>query len=222
MQSIKLAPKKHPKVGYQWMSRFHRRWFRFVPAGWVSQHTTKTTIVLPERRFNLKFMWHTLSLLSLSELNLIQDDEQVIVEARVRYLSFLGIGKNVKNCAFIVHTAQDKFVAHCFRCEPSSGALCKTIEAACKVFMASSLCILDSFLLTSNFFFPFFVLLSFFCCSLQLRYQKCLDAHPANSRTSTDSQSPNSKSIGETLKNIMNTLTFKKDGSTSWKFNRSF
>lgn len=63
----------------------------------------------------------------------MQDDEQIIVEARVRYLSFLGIGKNVKNCAFIVHTAQDKFVAHAFKCEPSSGALCKTIEAACKV-----------------------------------------------------------------------------------------
>ncbi|KAG5672777.1 hypothetical protein PVAND_002871 [Polypedilum vanderplanki] len=108
------------------------------------------------------------------------DDDQTIVEARVRYLSFLGIGKNVKNCAFIVHTAQDKFIAHVFRCEPSSGALCKTIEAACK-----------------------------------LRYQKCLDAHPPNSRTSTDSQSPNSKGIGETLKNIMNTLTFKKDGSSS-------
>lgn len=61
------------------------------------------------------------------------DDDLVIVEARVRYLSFLGIGQNVKNCAFIVHTAQDKFVAHAFRCEPSSGALCKTIEAACKV-----------------------------------------------------------------------------------------
>lgn len=57
----------------------------------------------------------------------------MICEARVRYLSFLGIGKNVKNCAFIVHTAQDKFIAHVFRCEPSSGALCKTIEAACKV-----------------------------------------------------------------------------------------
>lgn len=70
------------------------------------------------------FLWHHSNL---------QDDDQMIVEARVRYLSFLGIGKNVKNCAFIVHTAQDKFIAHVFRCEPSSGALCKTIEAACKV-----------------------------------------------------------------------------------------
>ncbi|XP_037913861.1 protein Fe65 homolog isoform X2 [Hermetia illucens] len=61
------------------------------------------------------------------------DDGKLLVECRVRYLSFLGIGKNVKNCAFIMHTAQDKFIAHTFHCEPSSGALCKTIEAACKL-----------------------------------------------------------------------------------------
>lgn len=56
-----------------------------------------------------------------------------MVECRVRYLSFLGIGKNVKQCAFIMHTTQDLFIAHVFECEPSAGTLCKTIEAACKV-----------------------------------------------------------------------------------------
>ncbi|XP_068623081.1 protein Fe65 homolog [Battus philenor] len=56
-----------------------------------------------------------------------------IVECRVRYLSFLGIGRDVRRCAFIVHTAQQQFVAHAFHAEPSSGALCKTIEAACKL-----------------------------------------------------------------------------------------
>ncbi|XP_031640659.1 protein Fe65 homolog isoform X2 [Contarinia nasturtii] len=61
------------------------------------------------------------------------EDDRLIAECRVRYLSFLGIGKNVKNCAFIMHTAQDRFVCHVFMCEPSSGALCKTIEAACKL-----------------------------------------------------------------------------------------
>lgn len=60
-------------------------------------------------------------------------EEKLITECRVRYLSFLGIGRNVKQCAFIMHTAQDLFIAHVFNCEPSSGALCKTIEAACKV-----------------------------------------------------------------------------------------
>ncbi|CAH1104122.1 unnamed protein product [Psylliodes chrysocephalus] len=60
-------------------------------------------------------------------------DERVLAECRVRYLSFLGIGKLIKHCAFIMHTAQDTFMAHVFYCEPSSGALCKTIEAACKL-----------------------------------------------------------------------------------------
>ncbi|XP_034938072.1 protein Fe65 homolog isoform X2 [Chelonus insularis] len=64
---------------------------------------------------------------------LTPNDEKLITECRVRYLSFLGIGRNVKQCAFIMHTAQDLFIAHIFNCEPSSGALCKTIEAACKL-----------------------------------------------------------------------------------------
>lgn len=62
-----------------------------------------------------------------------QGTEKNIAECRVRYLSFLGIGHNVKQCAFIMHTAQDLFIAHVFYCEPSSGALCKTVEAACKL-----------------------------------------------------------------------------------------
>lgn len=70
---------------------------------------------------------------SMISIHSTGDEPRLIAECRVRYLSFLGIGKNVKNCAFIMHTAQDKFVAHVFYCEPSSGALCKTIEAACKV-----------------------------------------------------------------------------------------
>ncbi|XP_025158570.1 protein Fe65 homolog isoform X2 [Harpegnathos saltator] len=64
---------------------------------------------------------------------LTPNEDKLITECRVRYLSFLGIGRNVKQCAFIMHTAQDLFIAHVFNCEPSSGALCKTIEAACKL-----------------------------------------------------------------------------------------
>uniref|UniRef100_A0A336L526 CSON003423 protein n=1 Tax=Culicoides sonorensis TaxID=179676 RepID=A0A336L526_CULSO len=68
-----------------------------------------------------------------SMISIVGENGQLFSECRVRYLSFLGIGKNVRNCAFIMHTAQDKFVAHVFDCEPSSGLLCKTIEAACKL-----------------------------------------------------------------------------------------
>nr|XP_034836535.1 protein Fe65 homolog isoform X2 [Maniola hyperantus] len=62
-----------------------------------------------------------------------EGESNPLVECRVRYLSFLGIGRDVRRCAFIVHTPQDLFVAHAFHAEPSSGALCKTIEAACKL-----------------------------------------------------------------------------------------
>ena len=53
------------------------------------------------------------------------------IDCRVRFLSFLGIGKDSRKCAFIVHTAQDTFVSYVFHCEPHSGPLCKSIEAAC-------------------------------------------------------------------------------------------
>src|SRR5699024_7398266 len=47
---------------------------------------------------------------------------------------FLGISlDNVKRCGFIMQVDERQFVAHCFQAEPSAGALCKTIEAACKL-----------------------------------------------------------------------------------------
>lgn len=67
-----------------------------------------------------------------------------MVECRVRYLSFLGIGQNIKQCAFIMHTTQDLFIAHVFECDPSAGTLCKTIEAACKVCRSKSYKILNT------------------------------------------------------------------------------
>ncbi|XP_049836125.1 protein Fe65 homolog [Schistocerca gregaria] len=70
---------------------------------------------------------------SMISIMLPGEESKLIAECRVRYLSFLGIGRNVKQCGFIMHTAQDLFMAHVFHCEPSSGALCKTVEAACKL-----------------------------------------------------------------------------------------
>ncbi|GFR73169.1 amyloid beta A4 protein-binding family B member 2 [Elysia marginata] len=58
----------------------------------------------------------------------------MIEECRVRFLSFMGIAvDNVKLCAFIMHTSQNKFQCHVFHAEPSAGPICKTIEAACKL-----------------------------------------------------------------------------------------
>ena len=59
------------------------------------------------------------------------DSKRSPIDCRVRFLSFLGIGQDMRKCAFIVHTAQDTFIAYSFHCEPHSGPLCKTVEAAC-------------------------------------------------------------------------------------------
>ncbi|KAL8613490.1 hypothetical protein ACOMHN_007533 [Nucella lapillus] len=60
--------------------------------------------------------------------------DNILEECRVRFLSFMGISiTSVKLCAFVMHTAQNKFMSHVFHCEPSAGPLCKTIEAACKL-----------------------------------------------------------------------------------------
>lgn len=61
------------------------------------------------------------------------DGQTSPLDCRVRFLSFLGIGRDIRTCAFVVHTAQDTFVSHIFYCEPNAGPLCKTIEAACKL-----------------------------------------------------------------------------------------
>ncbi|KHN87199.1 Amyloid beta A4 precursor protein-binding family B member 2 [Toxocara canis] len=56
-----------------------------------------------------------------------------IAECRVRYLSFLGIGRDIKHCAFIMHTSSENFMCYVFHVEPNAGAMAKTIEAACKL-----------------------------------------------------------------------------------------
>uniref|UniRef100_A0A914LXT3 PID domain-containing protein n=1 Tax=Meloidogyne incognita TaxID=6306 RepID=A0A914LXT3_MELIC len=56
-----------------------------------------------------------------------------IASCRVRYLSFLGIGRDTKHCAFIVAQSADHFICYVFHTEPSANSLAKTIEAACKL-----------------------------------------------------------------------------------------
>lgn len=64
----------------------------------------------------------------------IDDEKDIKLDTRLRFLTFFGISaEDVKLMGTIVHTAEDEFVVHVFHCEPSAGALCKVIEAACKL-----------------------------------------------------------------------------------------
>nr|CAH0105759.1 unnamed protein product [Daphnia galeata] len=139
-----------------------------------------------------------------------EDDEKIIVESRVRFLSFLGIGRQVENCGFIVHTANDVYIAHVLCCYPSSGAICKTIEAACKVVFCISFSV-------SCIEFRY---VSYMCGGIdvsthsQLRYQKCLDAHGALrgriTNSSSTAQTPTGRSLeslSATLKSVFGSIT---------------
>lgn len=119
-------PKKVLKVHYLGMTQVNKATGMDVLNAAIEHMTT--TVHMDKWQFvNVAVAPSTITICEPGE------EGKQLIECRVRFLSFLGIGKNVKQCAFIVHTAQDQFVAHVFHCEPSSGALCKTIEAACKL-----------------------------------------------------------------------------------------
>ncbi|CAI2347431.1 unnamed protein product [Caenorhabditis sp. 36 PRJEB53466] len=68
-----------------------------------------------------------------STIAIVEVNGQQIAECRVRYLSFLGIGRDVKHCAFIMQTSSENFMCYVFHVEPSAAAMAKMIEAACKL-----------------------------------------------------------------------------------------
>lgn len=71
--------------------------------------------------------------ISPSTITIAETGNGQLAECRVRYLSFLGIGRDIKHCAFIMQSSMDNFMCYVFYVEPSAGALAKTIEAACKL-----------------------------------------------------------------------------------------
>ena len=44
-----------------------------------------------------------------SVLEIKSDSGDINIEVRVRFLSFMGIGRDVTTCGLIVHTARDEF-----------------------------------------------------------------------------------------------------------------
>ncbi|CAF2921295.1 unnamed protein product [Rotaria sp. Silwood2] len=61
------------------------------------------------------------------------DSKEQLLDCRIRYLSFLGVGVDIRFCGIIVHCADNSFKCHVFYCQPSCIQLCKNIEAACKL-----------------------------------------------------------------------------------------
>ncbi|CAF92723.1 unnamed protein product, partial [Tetraodon nigroviridis] len=61
----------------------------------------------------------------------VQDEEEVLVECRVRFLSFMGVGRDVHTFAFIMDVGGHRFDCHVFWCEPNAGNVSEAVQAAC-------------------------------------------------------------------------------------------
>ncbi len=60
-------------------------------------------------------------------------NEEVLSECRVRFLSFMGVGKDVHTFAFIMAEGHRDFTCHMFWCEPNAASLSEAVQAACMV-----------------------------------------------------------------------------------------
>ncbi|XP_066498377.1 amyloid beta precursor protein binding family B member 2 isoform X2 [Hoplias malabaricus] len=60
-----------------------------------------------------------------------EEEEEVLVECRVRFLSFMGVGRDVHTFAFIMDTGNQHFQCHVFWCEPNAGSVSEAVQSAC-------------------------------------------------------------------------------------------
>ena len=59
--------------------------------------------------------------------------EAVLGECRVRFLSFLAVGRDVHTFAVIMAAGPASFCCHMFWCEPNAASLSEAVQAACMV-----------------------------------------------------------------------------------------
>lgn len=59
------------------------------------------------------------------------ETEEVLHECRVRFLSFMGVGKDVHTFAFIMAEGPGDFICHMFWCDPNAAGLSEAMQAAC-------------------------------------------------------------------------------------------
>nr|XP_033802636.1 amyloid-beta A4 precursor protein-binding family B member 2 isoform X4 [Geotrypetes seraphini]XP_033802646.1 amyloid-beta A4 precursor protein-binding family B member 2 isoform X4 [Geotrypetes seraphini]XP_033802655.1 amyloid-beta A4 precursor protein-binding family B member 2 isoform X4 [Geotrypetes seraphini] len=60
-----------------------------------------------------------------------KNEEEILLECRVRFLSFMGVGKDIHTFAFIMDTGNQHFECHVFWCEPNAGNVSEAVQAAC-------------------------------------------------------------------------------------------
>uniref|UniRef100_A0A8C4YCR8 Amyloid beta protein binding family B member 3 n=1 Tax=Gopherus evgoodei TaxID=1825980 RepID=A0A8C4YCR8_9SAUR len=61
------------------------------------------------------------------------EEDAHIFECQVRYVTFIGVGKDAHTFAFIVDMGQQHFQCTAFWCEPDAGTISEAVQAACMV-----------------------------------------------------------------------------------------
>ncbi|KAG9348495.1 hypothetical protein JZ751_002231 [Albula glossodonta] len=73
----------------------------------------------------------TVSVASATLTILTTETDEVLSECRVRFLSFMGVGKDVHTFAFIMAEGPGDFICHMFWCKPNAASLSEAVQAAC-------------------------------------------------------------------------------------------
>uniref|UniRef100_A0A8C1A186 Amyloid-beta A4 precursor protein-binding family B member 1 n=1 Tax=Cyprinus carpio carpio TaxID=630221 RepID=A0A8C1A186_CYPCA len=73
----------------------------------------------------------TVNVASATLTILTSETEEVLSECRVRFLSFMGVGKDVHTFAFIMAEGSGDFICHMFWCDPNAASLSEAVQAAC-------------------------------------------------------------------------------------------
>uniref|UniRef100_A0AAZ3SQV8 Uncharacterized protein n=1 Tax=Oncorhynchus tshawytscha TaxID=74940 RepID=A0AAZ3SQV8_ONCTS len=60
-----------------------------------------------------------------------EEEEEILVECRVRFLSFMGVGQDIHTFAFVMDSGNQHFQCHVFWCDPNAGSVSEAVQAAC-------------------------------------------------------------------------------------------
>ncbi|XP_045069846.1 amyloid-beta A4 precursor protein-binding family B member 2-like isoform X2 [Coregonus clupeaformis] len=80
---------------------------------------------------NLNVADATLIISNQQEVEEEVEEEEVLFECRVRFLSFMGVGRDIHCFAFIMDGGGQRYECHVFWCEPNAGQLSEAVQAAC-------------------------------------------------------------------------------------------
>uniref|UniRef100_A0A671MDJ6 Amyloid beta A4 precursor protein-binding family B member 1-like n=2 Tax=Sinocyclocheilus anshuiensis TaxID=1608454 RepID=A0A671MDJ6_9TELE len=126
-----LPFQEFPAPKNELVQRFQVRYLGRVP---VTKPAGLDVInVALETALNSKDNWTpvTVNVASATLSILTSETEEVLSECRVRFLSFMGVGKDVHTFAFIMAERPGDFICHMFWCDPNAASLSEAVQAAC-------------------------------------------------------------------------------------------